>query len=299
MLHDLIIFLKRGAGGRGIAPLLAVLMLLPSATCAGNPSLTVITLKDGLCTIEVPASCDKAAGVSIPVDVYVPPGVKPEGDVLVLPGWNFSRKEWQRKTTLLLLAKKHRLRMVLPDMLKSLYESRYFAETRMKWGPTPGGEWIREILIPGMREYGIFIEGGRNYLLGLSTGARGVALVSLENPGLFKAGAALSGDFDQSAMKRDRLMAAVYGPYDRFADRWATVDNPFARVPEWEMPLYLGHGKKDAVVPYGQTHAFFTALRSAHPSLAVVLSAPEDAGHDFAYWQSELEPAFNFMLSHR
>lgn len=296
---DTAIIYSGRAWGRVIAPALALLMLLPVCACAGSQSPVIASLKEGLATIEVPASRDTAVSTTVPVDVYSPPGGKPTGDVLVLPGWNFSRKEWQNKTTIMLLAKQRGLRMVFPDMLKSLYESRYYPETRMKWSPTPGGEWIKEILIPEMRKLGIFPEGGNNYLLGLSTGARGVALVSLENPGIFKAGAALSGDFDQSSMKQDRLIAAVYGPYDRFPERWKTTDNPLARISEWKMPVYLGHGKKDAVVPYGQTHAFYTALRAAHPSLPVVLSAPANAAHDFPYWESELEPAFNFMLSLR
>ncbi|HSV96551.1 MAG TPA: prolyl oligopeptidase family serine peptidase [Spirochaetota bacterium] len=279
---------------------LAALLLLPAAACAERPDRTFTALNAGLTTVELPASLDAALPATVPVDIFIPPpGGRWAGDVLVLPGWNFSRREWHSKTTILLLARERGLRMVFPDMLKSLYESRYYPETLMKWGPSPGGRWIREVLIPGMRKYGIFLEGGNNYLLGLSTGARGVALVSLENPGLFRAGAALSGDFDQAAMKRDRLMAAMYGPYDRFPERWTTVDNPLARISEWKMPIYLGHGKKDAVVPYGQTHMFYTVLRDAHPSLPVVLSAPENAAHDFSYWQSELEPAFSFMLSLR
>jgi putative tributyrin esterase len=282
-----------------IAPVLTALLLLPGVACAGNRQPATASLKEGLVTVHIPASRDTAVSTTVPVDVYSPPGGKPVGDVLVLPGWNFPRGDWHRKTTILFLAKQRGLRMIFPDMLKSLYESRYYPETRMKWGPVPGGEWIRTVFIPEMRKYGILAEGGNNYLLGLSTGARGVALISLENPGLFRAGAALSGDFDQSGMRGDRLMAAVYGPFDRFSERWATVDNPLARVSEWKMPLYLGHGRKDTVVPYAQTHSFYTSLRAAHPSLPVALSAPADAGHDFAYWQSELEPAFDFMLSSR
>jgi len=284
---------------RLFAPVLCAVLLLQAGACAEGKPAGGRPLPAGLSTIAVPASTDPSVTSTVPVDVFVPPGGRPAGDVLVLPGWNFSRTEWHTKTTILLLARERGLRMAFPDMLKSLYESRYFPETRMKWGPVPGGEWIRTVFIPTMRTYGFFKEGGANYLLGLSTGGRGVALVSLDNPGLFRAGAALSGDFNQSAMKRDRLMAAVYGPHDGFADRWATVDNPSYRISEWKMPIYLGHGKKDPVVPFEQTHALYKALVAAHPGVPVVLSAPEKAGHDFAYWQSELEPAFDFMLSPR
>ena len=63
------------------------------------------------------------------------------------------------------------------------------------------------------------------------------------------------------------------------------------------MPIYLGHGGKDAVVPFSQTESFYRALREAHPRLKVVLNAPESAGHDFAYWRSEVRPAIDFFLS--
>lgn len=285
--------------GRFIVPILYAVLLLQAVACAEGTPARARSLPAGLSTIAVPASAHPSVTSTVPVDIYIPPGGRHAGDVLVLPGWNFSRTEWHTKTTILLHARERGLRMVFPDMLKSLYESRYFPETRMKWGPVPGGEWIRTICIPTMRTYGFFKEGEANYLLGLSTGGRGVALVSLNNPGLFRAGAALSGDFNQSAMKRDRLMAAVYGPHDGFADRWATVDNPSYRISDWKMPIYLGHGKKDMVVPFEQTQAFYTAIVAAHPGLHVVLSAPEKAGHDFAYWQSELGPAFDFMLSIR
>lgn len=253
----------------------------------------------GFHTLSIPA--DKAPGASarrIPVDIFVPAGDgRYKGDVLVLPGWNFPRTEWQRKSELLLVAREKRLRLILPEMGKSLYESRYFPETRLKWASTPGGIWVKELLIPELQRHGYLIPGGKSFLLGLSTGGRGVALVHLANPGLFTAGAALSGDFDQTAMPADRLMTSVYGSYYAFRERWSGIDNPRTMIRSWSMPLYLGHGRRDTVVPFSQTEDFYLALKEAHPKLRLIFNAPESAGHDFAYWGSELRPVIDFFLS--
>lgn len=267
--------------------------------CAQPAAPAAEKLGPGLHTLSVPA--EKQTGKishGIPVDVFIPAGNgRHGGDVLVLPGWNFPRTEWQRKTDLLVIARDKRLRLIFPEMGKSLYESRYFPETRLKWAATPGGVWVKELLIPELQRYGLLVAGGRNFLLGLSTGGRGVALVHLSNPGLFKAGAALSGDFDQTAMPSDRLMSSVYGPYSSFKERWSGIDNPMKMIGSWSMPLYLGHGKRDVVVPFSQTDSFHRALREAHPKLRLIFNAPERAGHDFAYWGSELRPVIDFFLS--
>ena len=256
-------------------------------------------LSEGLSTISVPEcrNSNQEDAEKIPVDIYVPSGKEFKGDILLLPGWNFSRKEWQNQSEIIKIAGIKNFRLAFPEMKTTLYESQYFPETKRKWARTPGGQWIKEILLPALQNRGLFLKGGRNFLLGLSTGARGVAIISLANPGIFKAGAALSGDYDQTAMLKDRLMTSVYGPYDVFAGRWEEVDNPQKQAGAWVMPVYLGHGKKDNVVPFSQTLNFYNALKAAHPGLKIVLNAPDNAGHNFKYWASEIGPVFDFFLS--
>ena len=119
----------------------------------------------------------------------------------------------------------------------------------------------------------------------------------LQNPGLFRGVASLSGDFDQTAMQRDRLMTAVYGPYEKFHQRWADTDNPMKAADWWNTPMYLGHGKADTVVPFSQTERFYRALKKKHPCVRLLLNDPEDAGHDFTYWSAEVKPVLEFFLS--
>ncbi len=187
--------------------------------------------------------------------------------------------------------------MVFPEMGKSLYASQYFPQTVMKWSVTPGGQWVQEYLIPSLQRYGLLLPNSSNYIMGLSTGARGAALISLKNPKLFVGGACLSGDFDQTAIPKDVITIRIYGPYENHKDRWKNVDNPQSQVKEWKMPVYLGHGQADPVTPYSQSYNFHEALKKAHPSVRVVLNAPEKARHDWPYWSSEVPNIIDFFLS--
>lgn len=250
---------------------------------------------DGVMTLLLPAR--PGGPPSIHVDIADPADRALRGDLLVLPGWNFSRREWQAKSPLLAEAAARGLRCVFPEMKVTLYESRYYPETTMKWATLPGGQWIKTVLLPELQKKGIFTPEGDNYVLGLSTGGRGAVLLCLQNPGVFKAAAALSGDFNQTAMPADRLMKALYGPYESFSRRWHDDDNPFSQVLLWNTPLYLGHGQADDVVPFSQSETWYRALKKNHPRLRLIFNKPEKAGHDFHYWSSEVGPVLDFFIS--
>ncbi|MDR3237373.1 MAG: prolyl oligopeptidase family serine peptidase [Spirochaetia bacterium] len=270
--------------------LLPALLLMPESSHAYKPTGV-------LSTVKVPASSSE-----ILVDIYIPSAKKINGDILVLPGWKFSRTRWHKETELLSFADKYAYRCIFPEMNTSCYESVYFPETRLKWSPIPGGAWVRDALIPYMRKnHGIFADNGLNCVMGLSTGGRGVALVSLQNPGLFKAGAALSGDFNQLAMPNDNLMAALYGNFSAFRERRRSTDTPFesAKEGKWSMPLYIGHGGKDHVVPFSQSLDFYKLLSEKYPDIKIVFHQASTQGHDFAYWGSELQAVFDFFESIR
>ncbi|MBU43061.1 MAG: alpha/beta hydrolase [Spirochaetaceae bacterium] len=241
---------------------------------------------------------------SIGYDIYVPPapeGVEPAKAhyrlLLVLPGWKFDKSRWIKETDLKQYANRHSMILVLPQMNTSIYASQYFPETRMKWHSEAGLKFINETFIPELRQkFGLFTAGKENYLLGLSTGGRGVALIALSNPDLFVAGASFSGDFDQSVMPSDKLMAAVYGPFDRFSNRWRQIDNPVNAAQKWTMPLYLSHGTSDGIVPPDQTNRFYEAIRKAKGAdFPVELKMVEGAAHDFRFWNDQLAPAFAFF----
>ncbi len=232
----------------------------------------------------------------VPYDVYMPKQLR--GAILVLPGWDFPRDGWIKNTDLTKRAEEKGYALVLPEMLKTLYESSYFPETRMKWNAVPGGKFIKDRLLPEMdSRHGLLRTGGRNFLLGLSTGGRGVALVALENPGRFTAGASISGDFLQERIPADRLMQAVYGSYELFPERWVGKDNPAKRAAEWKLPLYLAHGSADNIVPPEQTKLFFDALKAKAPNVRVEYKVIPGGAHDYKVWGGELPGVFEFFES--
>ncbi len=236
-------------------------------------------------------------------DLYIPenyPSNQSLPSILVLPGWNFPRTSWVENSPLVEYANQYGYALILPEMSTTIYESAYYPETTMKWNSVPGGKFINERFIPTIQaRHELLKPGQHNNMLGLSTGGRGVALIALENPGLFVAAAGLSGDFSQENMPEDKLMIAVYGSLANFPQRWLGQDNPQARVSEWIMPLYLAHGTGDKIVPESQTRLFYQQLREHHGnSIPLEYHRVEGAGHDYEFWASQLPQVFYFFTLH-
>lgn len=223
------------------------------------------------------------------------PTQKTRGTFLVLHGWNFPADDWCNKTSLCSKVKEHGFYLMLPDMGKSIYQDQNYPETRSEWLVYPTRSWLSDTLIPLIRKkYGLLLENDSNYIVGLSTGARGVALVLLDFPDLFKGAAALSGDYDQMNMLDDNLVTAYYGAYYTHKERWQKTDNPVSRIKEYKTPIYLGHGTIDKVVPPEQTIEFYDSLKKYHPSLKIKLNMPE-AEHNYDYWDSEVDSIMKFF----
>lgn len=237
---------------------------------------------------------------NVAYDLYIPNSYnqnKPIRSLLVLPGWNYSRTSWIENTSLKKYSDRYGYILILPEMGKTLYASKYYPETSMKWNRISGGKFIQENFIPAIqKEYGLLQSDQYNTLLGLSTGGRGVALIALENPGLFAAGASLSGDFSQENTPSDRLMTSVYGSFWQFKDRWLGRDNPQSRVAEWKMPLYLAHGIQDNIVPENQSRLFYNALIKKHgDKIKIQYNAVQNAQHDYNFWDGQLTEVFRFF----
>ncbi len=235
----------------------------------------------------------------VAVDI-IKPDIKIKGNILVLPGWGFSRKEWCTKSDLCKKALKEGYCLILPEMGKSVYASHYYPETRREWHSFLTLAWLADTLIKELQaKYGMLKKGSLNYALGLSTGGRGAVLIALKCPGLFSAVAALSGDFNQVLDPEDKLMTGTYGPYKLFPERWKTEDNPSFHARELISPLYLGHGSSDLVVRPVQSEAFYRLVIKESPDNKIVLHLVQGAGHDFNYWNSELDAVFGFFNLYR
>jgi S-formylglutathione hydrolase FrmB len=232
---------------------------------------------------------------SIPVDFRFPETVS-HGTILVLPGWNFSKSDVCERSEFCFLAKSKGYVLVMPEMLKSVYSSAFYNETRADWRRYPTLHWITDTLIPYCRlHFHLFQYGDLNFLYGISTGARGVALVAENTDSLFLAGAALSGDYDQTSMPNDNLMTGYYGPYGQFKDRWKGPDNPLLHAERLKIPLYLAHGKQDAVVPCGQSTTFYRKIITNDPKKGHFLQLCDTCEHNYAFWNSCTRQVFMFF----
>jgi pimeloyl-ACP methyl ester carboxylesterase len=232
---------------------------------------------------------------SLTIYVKAPVNKRVKGTIVVLPGWKLSVLDWCTKTTLCQKALQQGYILIMPEMAKSIYASERFPETRKDWLPYATRKWFTDTLITYFQKhFNVLKPGQNNYILGLSTGARGVALLSLDCPEIFKKGAGLSGDYDQTQMPKDALMTGWYGAIDVYPTRWKVSDNPVFRFKELKIPLYLGHGNADKIVPVAQTIQFADSLVKYKPKL-VKCHISEGAGHNYDYWNSEVDAVLAFF----
>lgn len=258
------------------------------------------------------------------------------GTLLLLPGWNFSNTKWCDSTAICSQALQRGFVVVAPQMGKSIYATQYFPETRADYKKYPTLTWLDTALDILKSRHKLFLAPGlqRNFVVGLSTGARGAALICAKKQSFFHGAALFSGDYDQTANTEDALCINVYGPYNQFPERWKTIDNPMQQVGSMLTPMYIGHGGMDKVVHVTQSINFYDSLvlyqrnaiiqkhsrfivqkakavnnakvNEGHlnaPGTGYVLD-PADylelniiapAGHDFAYWRSELTSMWAFF----
>ncbi len=234
----------------------------------------------------------------VPVDMYIPKKLNEEctKTLLVLPGWKFSRKRWFQETELIQYITNQSYVALAPETSVTIYESKYYPETKLKWHPKPGLKFFLEDFFPFFRTHQIFLDLKMNFALGLSTGGRGVVMIATQLPDLFISIATLSGDFDQTITPHDNLMKLVYGPYETFPYRWEE-DNPFYYIQKngWKTNLYIGHGKEDPIVSFQHSLRLYEFLSQKNNSFKIVFSLREKQKHDFLYWNSELSSIFDFF----
>lgn len=217
-----------------------------------------------------------------------------KGTFLLLHGWNLPPADWCNKTSICDSALQDGYNVVMPDMGKSNYHTQIFPETTPEVRKTPGLLWLTDTLIPHLQNLCLLVEGEKNFIVGLSTGGRGVVLVCMQLPHLFTAAAVMSGDFDQTLMQTDKVHNSFYGPYNEFSERWKTIDNPMSRIAEMNTPVYIAHGRYDKVTQSEQSQMLYDSLRKYHPNLKIRLHLA-DAGHNYDFWSSETGNIIQFF----
>lgn len=243
-------------------------------------------------TIQVEWGESKRTVQIIPAETFFS-----KGTILLLHGWNLSPSGWCEQTTLCEKLRSEGYNIVVPDMGKSMYASAVYPETMQTMAEQPQKAWLSDTVLVLLRDsFGLFNSQSDNFLVGLSTGARGAFAIGLQHPEMFRGAVLLSGDYDQTLMPDDALMTYYYGNYDQFPERWEGEDNLLLQANRWQLPLYIGHAIDDPVVPCEQSVALAQALKEAG-KVKPVSHFPENYGHDYRYWESETEAIIKFILS--
>jgi len=217
-----------------------------------------------------------------------------QGDVLLLPGWDFPTHYWSDSTTMCTSALHAGYRVIMPDMHRSVYATHYYPETRADMAAEPTRTWLTDTVIPLLKkQYGMFTTP-TNFIAGISTGGRGVALVCSHTGHLFKAGAALSGDFDQTLQPNDALMIYTYGAYATHTQRWKTIDNPLALVDSMHTPLFIAHGADDNIVLVLQSKYYYEKLVKAQPASRLYIVP--NRRHNFHLWKNAADSAWQYFM---
>ncbi len=210
--------------------------------------------------------------------------------VIALHGWGHTPELYRKLGALDRWAEDLGVVMAVPAMGKTVYESAYYPESRNVWGKVPGSRWVGEVLLPFMRShYRVSSDRRQTAIVGYSTGGRGALLIAQAYPEIGFAGS-LSGTYDLFILPvrsgEYRIHAAVYGPRERFAQRWRSdnVVEP-SRIERLEgTRVFASHASNDPVVDADQLAALQRALAN-RADTAQLRFVP--GGHDWAFWQRE------------
>lgn len=228
-----------------------------------------------------------------PIWIQSPTG-EIKADILVLPGWNFPKEKICKESDFCSKALAKGYRLILPEMMKSVYASQYYPETRDDYRKYLTLTWVTDTMIPALqKDYQIFTRKN-NYLHGISTGSRGAALVHLNTGTLFNKVVLLSGDYNNAEISDDNLMKNTYGPFSEFKERWIANDNPWEQSVQWTADLYIAHGTNDDVVPTEQSIRFADKIAKNHPTCKVIKNFPNSM-HNFTFWGGETDAILKFL----
>jgi enterochelin esterase-like enzyme len=239
--------------------------------------------------IALEGTIDSRAGKS-PLHVYLPKGydaAKAHPLLIVLHGWDHTPDLFRKKSDLGSLADAFGFVLAVPQMGRTIYETKFYAESKSPWAVAPGTRWIGEVVLPYMRShYAVLRDRRLTGVIGYSTGGRGAVLVAEAYPRDFVFAGSLSGTFDLMRLDpRDgeyKIHAVMYGARDAFEARWR-LDNciePSRLEKLKSIRVYAAHGADDKVVDPNQLQALRDALPAAETELV------PGAGHDWKFWNA-------------
>jgi len=273
---------------------------------------------------------------------YLEPNTSNGEVILFLPGWNYSAVDWKTKTSVVDSALKNGYSVLLVDMGKSVYMDSVYSQARSDYKNYPTRTWLWNEVLSAYNKRGWFIDFGRlnitskSHVFGLSTGARGAALLFLDHPSAFGKVVLLSGDYDPLLDENDVLLTNSMGKYDRFKSRWNQGSNNIqfrfknALIVPSDSPnylddtmpkveLFISHGRKDKVVPVVHSENLCAIFNQEDQQRAVYLKFTSQldrkrikridpvkiqvqcwldpqSGHDYLFWDKASLLAWNSLF---
>jgi S-formylglutathione hydrolase FrmB len=248
-----------------------------------------------------PAAAGKSPGSAAPTADASAAGKK-YPLVIALHGWKHSPEMFRDKGELARWADAYGVVLAVPAMGTTIYETRLYPQSKQTWAQVPGTRWVAEVILPYVRgHYAVLTDRAHTAVIGYSTGGRGAVLLAEAYPEFAFAGSA-SGTFDlmrlEPASGEYKIHAVVYGPRDKFKDRWE-LDNCTAPARLAKLAgtqLFIAHSSKDTSVPPDQLDALRDAVKGRADIKAEFVMAPE-GGHTWPYWNSQWEAMFRAMAS--
>jgi len=217
--------------------------------------------------------------------------------ILLLHGWNLPANQWCDSTDFCKKALSQGFALVIPDLKLCNYPMKIYPECLPKYQKYPELPWIMDTLIPEIsNKTGLLQPDYPNFVAGISTGGRGATLLAYYMPELFSACASLSGDFDITAMPDEFLYQAWFGEYELFPDRWKSECFAYD-VENFQVPVYIAHGKADAVSPWQQSQRMADSLKIHHPELPIRAHFPDFALHNYVFWDKQTDRMLEFFQS--
>lgn len=208
---------------------------------------------------------------------------KNRGLILLLPGWNLPVLDWKFKTKVCQKATELGYHVLLVDMGKSVYLDSVYKTCRVDYATYPTRTWLWDSVLSPYKNTGFFIPDSRTFVLGISTGARGAALLGLEHGSDIKAVGCLSGDYAPNFDTTDLLFKNTLGPYGKYPYRWKTGSNNILQnISNWTIPVYMAHGLQDKMVSVQHSIAFKDSL-----VFRPVIKAKFEIGpgqHNYQFW---------------
>ncbi len=282
--------------------LFTMMLILPVQSYAGmryKGEITPGAWLKGL-TIKYKAGGEK---YSSSLQIYFPADYKrgkSARTLIALHGYNGTMSDWERNTGIEALADKYKFVVVCPDMGKTLYELKFYPETKIKWNGIPGGIFIVKKLMKHIKKnFNLAASSSKTGIFGLSTGGRGALLLAAEYRSQFGAVAGLSGDYDPLLVKKDWLITSVYGEYDKFKKRWEKDASIIDRASKLKyMPVFLAHGDKDPVVPKWHSTGMAIRLKQVkgkYPRNSVTYIIKKHRAHNWKFWGIIIRDVMEFF----